>query len=247
MIETFKWKGYDWYVGEIWGETHPDFDLNWYDPAAVKLMENGTIILDITKSPKQFWCGDRKWGVGRINCTTEFKYGRFDWLVYLPKGTRLWPACWLKSVTSWPPEIDCLEGWSNSIFPTFLKRLFWYNIHPTCHWRTDTDPHAAEAVFSRTHLGMIRPDKANKFTIEWLPDRVTILYNDKFHSEFRNKEMLDNFNNEKIYMGPCMDIDQCSGFNERDFRKHTRPFQILDFQYTPYEGVSLEPRNIFKK
>ena len=236
-MKSFNWKGYNWYTGEVWGETHPDFDLNWFDDSCVTLTSMDHIILNIKKSLRHYWCGYRTWGVGRINCCTEFKYGKFEWKVFLPKGTKLLPALWLKSSYSWPPEIDCMEGLSGDCIPTFNKRLFWYNIHPTCHWKTDSSNHESRSILGKTTLKMIKPNDINKFTIEWRPDKISIWYNDYLVGEYKDEELLDNLNKEEIYMSPCMSIDQCKDFKDKDFKKYSRPFEIIDFKYEPLKDI----------
>ena len=52
---------------------------------------------------------------GMIDSSPSFKqqYGYFEIRSKNPKGTGFWPAFWLVSTESWPPEIDVYEFYTN--------------------------------------------------------------------------------------------------------------------------------------
>ena len=111
-----QWSGYDWLTQERWGNMHPDKTYNWYDPSAVEI-RNDDLILKTHYNPKEFTVNDKKitsnYGVGLISNTTKFDYGYFEIEAKLPTGKNLWPAFWMWSFDSWPPEIDIFEAYSS--------------------------------------------------------------------------------------------------------------------------------------
>ena len=223
-MRKFNWQGHEWIVGEYWCETHSQFPLSWYDPAAVKI-DNSKISLGVTNNQKYIYIDGapcfRKFGVGRVNCNTEFKYGKFEWTFKLPKGSSLWPALWLQSYQSWPPEIDCIEGWSNDTRATYSKRIFWVNIHPTCHWKGLDGEHLSRGVFN-TPKTFIKENKINTCSIEWRKDSIKVFYNNKLKGEWTEPLLLKQLNDENAWMHPTMDVDLQSNFTYNDFDKYCK-------------------------
>jgi beta-glucanase (GH16 family) len=82
------------------------------------------------------WEG-KNWGNWKIPVQTSqldssnsfmIKYGIFEARCKQPKSKNMWPAFWLASTQSWPPEIDIFEVWTrNKGFTT------------TIHWGHDSD------------------------------------------------------------------------------------------------------------
>lgn len=72
------------------------------------------------------------------------KYGYFETREKLsPSGLKYWPAFWLSSSDSWPPEIDIFEcmGWNSAIFTM------------TLHWRdTWTNEVEIQKVYNEIYL-----------------------------------------------------------------------------------------------
>ena len=55
-----------------------------------------------------------------MSCTNKFKHGTFEIEAKLPNGLNLWPAFWMWSWDTWPPEIDVFEGYSEKN-PNYLE------------------------------------------------------------------------------------------------------------------------------
>ena len=78
-------------------------------------------------------------GVGLVSCTEKFGYGTFEIEAKLPKGQpNAWPAFWMWSFDSWPPEIDVFEAYSNK-----KGSYFNWNIDALLgkFWRCATNVH----------------------------------------------------------------------------------------------------------
>ena len=151
-MDTIKWSGYEWRLQERWGEIHPQKPTWWYDPSQVSIDSKGYLHLKTGHNPRYFPDLDliSPIGAGLISCTGEFSYGRFEIEARLPYGKSLWPAFWMWSYKSWPPEIDILEGFSDINEDCSLEKqsllqklstLFsrkpanrTYNIHQNVHY-----------------------------------------------------------------------------------------------------------------
>jgi beta-glucanase (GH16 family) len=76
-----------------------------------------------------------------VSNTTKFGYGYFEIEAKLPTGRNLWPAFWMWSFDSWPPEIDILEGYSSVKRPSYFKLyldslLGFWNVQTNYHYET---------------------------------------------------------------------------------------------------------------
>ena len=113
-MKTIDWSGYTWLTKERWGRLHKDKPYCWYDPSAVQIGIDDRLVLKTHYNPKEFeeYNLRPKIGVGLISCTKEFGPGTFEIEAKLPYGKNLWPAFWLWSWDTWPPEIDIFEGYS---------------------------------------------------------------------------------------------------------------------------------------
>ena len=242
MEKHFNWKGHDWRITPYWGDHHSGKPDVWYGTDSVRIEDNGSLVLDCVYNPKSFPDGFiRKYSVGYVVCEEDFKYGTFEWSAKLPQGLNMWPGLWLDSSKEWPPEIDCMEGWTRGKRDTYVKRLLWVDIHPTMHW-TENGEHKSEAKFN---ISRFRVDLNgwNDFKVEWTPNGVSVYYNGKLIKTFNNKKMLEHFNREDILMHPIMTFDIWEDFpgeftEERyaDYKDNGSPLVVRNFKYTPYKS-----------
>lgn len=151
-METIKWSGYEWLLQERWGLIHPQKPTWWYDSSKVSVDPHNYLHLKTGLSPRYFPELDltSNIGAGLVSCTTPFSYGTFEIVAKLPYGKSLWPAFWMWSFNSWPPEIDVLEGFSDvsedfsfkkkslveKLMNVFFKRgrIEKYNVHANVHY-----------------------------------------------------------------------------------------------------------------
>tara|TARA_B100000963_G_scaffold361470_1_gene397065 strand:- start:4299 stop:5036 length:738 start_codon:yes stop_codon:yes gene_type:complete len=190
------WEGYEWEIGERWGLMHPGKTECWYDKSAVEIVGD-ELHLHTHYNPIEIDGKESPFGVGLINCTTKFGYGRYDIDIKLPTGPYLWPAFWMWSFESWPPEIDVFEGYSNKRgsytnfgnFHEFIIGKFW-KVQTNVHLGKEPDNYSAGA---QSHwLGWTSPDKVfNKYSLEWYENEVNILFNDKLVRRITDESVLE--------------------------------------------------------
>lgn len=199
MDGRFSWCGYEWITSERWGLIHADKPYCWYDNSAVHMNSDKSISLKTHKNPRYFKDMDLSSpvGVGLISCTTKFSHGRFSIEAKMPSGPNLWPAFWMWSWDSWPPEIDVFEGYSNTKGGYFKMRFpellgFW-NIQSNVHYRKDGENKMAGA---KNHwLGFKSPERDFiKYEVDWRPDRIDFLWNGKKIRSIKDKLILDQMN-----------------------------------------------------
>jgi beta-glucanase (GH16 family) len=186
MKKTINWSGYKWLTQERWGNIHPDKAYNWYDPSAIEIREND-LILKSHYNPKEFIVNNEKitsnYGVGLVSNTTKFGYGYFEIEAKLPTGRNLWPAFWMWSFDSWPPEIDILEAYSSIKRPSYFKLyldslLGFWNVQTNYHYETED---GNKSIGGKTHwFGFKNPQKHFiKYGCLWEEDQIVFYYNGK--------------------------------------------------------------------
>ena len=201
-----QWQGYDWLTNERWGQVHPDKPVSWYDPSAVSIDEDGYLRLKTKQNPKEFTINDEKVvvpiGIGLLSCTTEFGYGKFEIEAKLPDGPYLWPAFWMWSFESWPPEIDVFEGYTN-------KRSSYFNFNLELligrFWRVASNIHLGKTpdnynLRAKNHwLGFKSPSKKfNKYGVIWQEDKIEIFFNDRCVRRITDEKSLHQFRGHKM-------------------------------------------------
>ena len=226
----------------MWGKHHPEHELEWYDQEAYEILPDGTLILKITDNPKTFVNEDgeyvaKPWGIGWVRTINEFKYGTFEWDMRLPRGKYMWPALWLGSDSIWPPEIDCMEGWSEEN-PDYIKRLIWVNIKPTVHWGTKRDV-KHETKNNNLRCVIKGGDKFDHYKAIWTPEYVEIWYNNTKIKRFTDKDMLDQMNT--VSMHAIMSTGIYGKFNRNMYKEYASngiEMAVRNFKYTPASIVN---------
>lgn len=239
-FETIKWCGYEWIKRPLWGDNHPNEDMVWYDQDCATINSDNHIVLNIKRNPKTFNVPNRgevtkEFGRGSVRTTEEFKYGTFEWEMKVPEGKYVWPALWLSSDFSWPPEIDCMEGWSGDN-PLYIKRCLWRNIKPTMHWSENCDDvngKHLEETKNNTWRWWLKCTDFDKYKVEWTPKYVDVYYNGHKVKRFNNTEMLEHMNKPEVKMHVIMSINAYSKFPKYYF--DFWPMIVKSFKYTPYE------------
>ena len=206
-MKVIKWSGYEWLTQERWGQIHPNKTICWYDEKAVDLIynpdRNDQLVLKTHASPQYFPNIDVKSniGVGLVSNTTKFKHGYFEIEAKLPKGKHLWPAFWMWSFDSWPPEIDIFEGYtknSKGYFRfDFKSPLGFWNINTNLHLGHVPDNYSIKA---KTHwMGFKDPTKHFlKYACEWTPKKLTFYYNNKKVRTITNSKYMAELNAKEM-------------------------------------------------
>lgn len=244
-IETFSWCGYKWISRPLWGIRHEFEKLIWYDKDAYEILADGTLVLKIRENPKEFTNSDGSvttipYGRCSVRSVDEFKYGTFEWDMRLPYGRRLWPSLWFATDSSWPPEIDCMEGDSGDN-PKYIKKLIWKDVRPNVHWSKGCDAKNGEHLSSPCGMPcrfwFKGVGKFDHYKVVWTPDYVDIWYNNHRFKRFDDREMLDHFN--MVSMHPIMGTAVYNGFTEEMFREYKEKgieMAVRNFKYTPYNN-----------
>ncbi len=193
-----KWCNYEWLTQERWGQIHPEKSFCWYDPSCVEVDQSGLLHLRTKFNPKYFEHikTTSTVGIGLVSCTTKFRHGIFEIEAKLPVGEDLWPAFWMYSFDSWPPEIDVIEAYtvkrgtylSPSIFPLSL-----WDVKTNLHYGLDPD---RKSIRAKKHFwGWKNPaHHFIKYRLEWRPDCIKWYYNDYLVRSIVDPKILAEFN-----------------------------------------------------
>lgn len=230
-----NWKGYNWLQNERWGFVHPEKSDWWYDSNCSFVDTDGNLNLLTKKNQKYFPEIDKisSIGVGLVSCTERFKWGRFEIEAKLPYGENLWPAFWMWSWDSWPPEIDVFEGYSDKNSNFFKLRIskllgFW-NVQTNIHYVKEGKN---RMIGGKTHYFGFKDPTKNfiKYAVDWKKDRVNFYYNDKIVRSIKDKLILEQLNNTS--MNVVINNGVTSDVNLE--QPPLSNFIIKDFKYTKY-------------
>lgn len=230
-----NWSGYNWIPRERWGLIHPDKSYCWYDETAIELSDDRIHLLT-HYNPRYFSHLDltSKVGVGLISCTEEFSHGTFEIECKLPVGNHLWPAFWMWSWSSWPPEIDVFEGYTG-----FNSSYFKFRpLNPFGFWNVQTNIHYNESngdknsIKGKTHwFGFKNPSKNFiKYKVDWFPDIINIYFDGKKVRVLKDKKILDQFNLSK--MNVIINNHITARYDLKNVKKSV--FTINYFKYDKY-------------
>ncbi len=192
------WSGYDWILKERWGEVHPDKSVCWYDPSCVEVDGSSCLHLKTKYNPKYFpeLKTTAPVGIGLVSCTTKFTHGYFEIVAKMPSGPNLWPAFWMWSWDSWPPEIDVFEGYTNRNGSYWTWNPFKpWNIQTNIHYLTN-NAIGRDSIGGKAHWwGYKNPTKNFiKYAVEWTPTQIRFAYDDLVVRSFTNPTILEQFN-----------------------------------------------------
>lgn len=238
-IDSFNWQGYDWTKRPIWGEHHSGDDFTWYDSALPRVLANGDLLLPIAFKPRVFDVNGRNvekpWARCCIRTIEEFKYGTFEWEMKCPEGKWQWPALWLASDMSWPPEIDCMEGWSADT-RDYVKLLLFRNIKPSIHWTEPDGSHGFKTKHNILKCRLKCGKAFDKYKVVWTPDCVDIWYNKTRVAHFTEKKLLDMLNHPDCKMHAIMSSGPYDKFDRSEADRldtDGRQMLVRSFKYTP--------------
>lgn len=230
-MAQFKWKGYTWRVGQLWGMYHPDFLKSWYSPKAVSIDED-VLRLTIKRLPLEIIENGEKitipYGVGLITCTEEFGYGTYEWKMKLPKGKDIVGALWLASNSDWPPEIDCVEAFSGSA-GDYIRRFFWRNIEPNIHYRDKNGQHQERGAYA-TFRWLFKKDGVIDYKIVFRPDSIKIYYNNIRVACEKRKRILQDFKDVKFF--PIININVMEPYEDKNIDECDSIMEVHDFKFT---------------
>jgi len=256
------WCGIKWQQDmENGRKIHPDLPWYYYHPSCVSEDLRG-MILTIKERPAEVHHWDLPDGVnyhpryatGLLRSVDAFSYGDFELKCILPKGRGLWPAFWLTHSTTWPPEIDVFEGYSNSCggygyWPLKVGKnpiAAGYKIQPNIHCGTYPDNHVMIGPDNVRLSVFKKPTESESiFKLTWRPGEISIYYNGILVKHINNITHPSVFQQIDAY--PWMDVIFDNWPNQNDLDKSTwqlkafrkdpnfRPeFILKDFTYIPW-------------
>ena len=238
MNKIFNWSGYEWLTQERWGDIHPEKTLCWYDPTAVeKIYHPGNedqLVLKTHRHIQNFphLKITSNIGVGLVSNTTKFKPGYFEIEAKLPSGKHLWPAFWMWSWDSWPPEIDIFEGYTRNTKGYFnwshdmLLGRFW-NVNTNIHLGNYPDNYNLGA---KSHwMGFKDPSKHFiKYGCMWTPYSLDLYYDGDKVRSITDQKIMEQFKDTTMNVVINNGVD-------RDVDVHNPPESEMIVNYFKYE------------
>lgn len=244
MEDRFFWSGYEWENKERWGRLHPDKPWTWYSPKCVSITDNGELALNIIPDANVFEKGGNyyfpKFGMGLVSSTKNnpiFKFGEYTWVAKMPKGKHLWPALWMWSFDSWPPEIDIAEGWTNDCggYFKFVKngKLLQWNIQSNCwYWREDDKSNNPQPIPILKGNWKDPSKKYIKYQFRWYPARLEFLYDGKLVRVIDDVEFLKYLDQHtQEGMNIIMNLHPTKEYNNYET---SEPLLIKSFTYRKF-------------
>lgn len=191
----FTWSGYNWLLSERWGEIHLDKPYCWYDPSCVDVDKEGFLHLKTHYNPKYYPNSHitSNVGVGLVSCTEKFYHGTYEIEAKLPIGKNLWPAFWMWSWDSWPPEIDIFEAYSGGSNYFNLGFFNLWKIETNVHYKKDGNNSSSGA---KSHwFGFKNPTKNFiKYKLDWQEKYLGFYYNDSLVRLITDSYIMDQLN-----------------------------------------------------
>ena len=230
-----NWSGYQWLQQERWGQVHPEKPHWWYDPSASYIDSEGNLNLLTKRNPKYFSEIDKTStiGVGLVSCQTRFGFGEFEIEAKLPHGDNLWPAFWMWSWDSWPPEIDVFEAYSDNnpnYFKFRLAKLFgFWNVQTNLHY---TKSGNNKMLGAKTHFFGFKDPTKNwiKYSVTWTPNKVEFYYGGRLVRKVNDPLILEQLSKTKMNV-----IINNGVTGEVDLEKENfSNFVIKNFTYNSY-------------
>ena len=157
-------------------------------------------------------------GVGIVVSRESFKYGIFEWNIKLPIGPQLWPAIWLSCRDSWPPEIDILEGYSDS------SSKYGRNLNTNIH--CGSNPNSHYGIGANRHGLFINDNNTLNLVCHWTKDFIKIYYNGFLCRVLTNPKDLEWFYNKNMLV-----IMNTALRTEVNSIVDSTPLIILNFKY----------------
>jgi beta-glucanase (GH16 family) len=186
-----------------WGNSEREY----YIPGAVKHDGKGSLAITATrmpvdlsgqttaKNPYACYYGTAcEWTSGKITTygKVSFQYGRMEARIKMPKGIGMWPAFWMLGndikTNNWPSsgEIDIIEA---------------KGVSPKTAYGTVHGPgySGGDGIGGHTAMKTFNYSGFNNYAIEWKPDQIKWLLNDKVFFTLNKADVKDKtwvFNKE---------------------------------------------------
>ena len=225
-----------------WGNQEREY----YIPGAVKHDGKSNLVITATRMPvspngqvsaaNPYFCyyGTAcEWTSGKIHTAGKlgFKYGRMEARIKMPSGIGTWPAFWMLGSdlgeVGWPHsgEIDIMEGKGSQ------PKLSYGTVHGPGY-------SGGEAISGLVKFGKTTSAAYNNYAIEWKPDQIKWLINDKVFFTVNKKDVGSNawvFNHEFYLILNLAIGGQFTGEVDPDLKKATMTVDWI--RYYSINGV----------
>lgn len=219
---------------QAWGDYHPADLQQWYDDAAVSLLGGLNLsITDNTKVVTSYMVNKEllhnqppvtiNHGVGLCASYNSYGHGIFEWDIKLPLGVGLWPAVWLSSANSWPPEIDVIEAYSDE------KGRYQNRLETNIHVGSNGDNHYSLGAVG--HGWFINTNEILNLKCYWTQDFIKIYYNDFLCRIIKNKTDLKWFDNKRMIVIVNAALRKNIITNVPTSQLAIAPLKILNFKH----------------
>lgn len=171
-----------WQIRPYWGGIHnPGFQYNWWSEETVR-MSDSTLVMGIKLDTLRYDTFVVPYAGSYVSNFKSFTqvYGYFEARCKIPKTKGIWPAFWLVSHESWPPEIDIFEFYGSKDITKLESNL---------HWGLDINNNRDSHV--KAHK---LPDPSKKFHVygvEWNKDEIIWYFDGRVMR--RQKKNLEDF------------------------------------------------------
>lgn len=233
LYKEIEWCGYKWRTCQVWGLAHPGKKYSWYDPSKVYVDSDNVLHLMTGWNPTYIneEIGVSNIGVGMLSNIDKntFGYGIYEIEAKMPKGKNLWPAFWMASFNSWPPEIDIFEGYSqyNNFYNTnifeYLLGRFW-KIESNIYYGDKLNLGGVRSFFT-----FKKPTKHFiKYKLIWTEDKIEFYYNNKLNRRITDEKYLKYFKDQDMNIiinnAVIQNVDKENCIHS--------DFQLKNFKYT---------------
>lgn len=190
-----------WQTLPYWGGRHnPGYHYNWFSEEAIR-MTDSTVVLYCIRDTTVFDTATVPYGCGYISNFKSFTtvHGYFEARCKIPPGNAVWPAFWLVSHESWPPEIDIFEFYGSKGIKHLESNLHWMG----------------EDVKESKVKGHRLPDPSEKFHVyglEWTAEHIIWYFDGKvLRKQKRNLEPFSKLMHVVLNMGLMNNEDSATG------------------------------------
>lgn len=248
MAEIYNWSGYNWYSdihtkwdGMVEGTDKPyRYQHAYFGPYGVDVYPD-RVEFNIKYKECRFkypeiepTSGDdsiiKEFCAGELCSEETFSYGTFTWVASMPNAPELWPALWLCGRDAWPPEIDCIEGYSDEN-GSYIKNCFTTKLETNVHYRKILDVKNVRAKGIPTLLYKIFKRDKDTWQVKWTPEYIKIYWNGIRIRCIKDKEVINYFNSTpRMYV--IMNTMVTESFGYKEFIKN-KPLIVYSFKYEP--------------
>lgn len=190
----------NWRVGHGWGVFHPDFPHIYNSEKCVNIVGD-KLILDIREIPELHYNGpagvynEPKYACGYISMKDPFELskGYFEVRCKLPKHKSSWPAFWLTSCTTWPPEVDIFEFYGEKGRGSINRQ------EVRCIWKKKGGTKNSRFGFNIKHNFDLTKNY-HVYGCHWNEGGFHFYFDGVKISQFTRKKVLEEYFNHKFYL-----------------------------------------------